>query len=152
MRRWVSFESKSAQQVRQGRPQAPPLAGLVSGKLVIYAAFGGGRAPLFHRRGLFGRRSFDVARFALLISFVQEVVNHARASLLLDPSLLRFLLLSEELVICFPAHCVLHRDRTNGMTTPQYRPRFQFLTSRSPPSKPSIIRPHRIQHNSRNNG
>src|SRR6516165_5514127 len=25
------------------------------------------------------------------------------------------------------------------MTTPQYRPQFQFLTSRSPPSKPSII-------------
>jgi NAD(P)H-binding len=102
--------------------------------------FGAGRAPLFRRRGLFGRRSFDVARFALLISFAQELVNHARASLLLDPSLLRFLLFSEELVIYFPAHCVLHRDRTNGMTTPQYRPQFQFLTSRSPPSKPSIIR------------
>ena len=129
MRRWVSFESKSAQPARQGRPQAPPLAGLVSGKLVIYAAFGGGRAPLFRRRGLFGRRSFDVARFALLISFVQELVNHARASLLLDPSLLRFLLFSEELVIYFPAHCVLHRDRTNGMTTPQYSLQFQFLTS-----------------------
>jgi hypothetical protein len=65
--------------------------------------FGGGRAPLFRRRGLFGRRSFDVARFALLISFVQELVNHARASLLLDPSQLRFLLFSEELVNLFPS-------------------------------------------------
>src|SRR5262249_1342165 len=65
--------------------------------------FGGGRALLFRRRGLFGRRSFDVARFALLISFDQELVDHARASLLLDPSLLRFLLFSEELVIYFPA-------------------------------------------------
>ena len=148
MRRWVSFESKSAQPARQGRPQAPPLAGLVSGKLPLR------RWPraLFRRRGLFGRRSFHVARFALLISFVQELVDHASASLLLDPSLLRFLLFSEELVIYFPAHRVLHRDRTNGMTTPQYRPQFQLLTSRSSPSKPSIIRPHRIQHNSRNNG
>ena len=38
MRRWVSFESKSAQPARQGRPQAPPLAGLVSERLAIYAA------------------------------------------------------------------------------------------------------------------
>jgi hypothetical protein len=98
--------------------------GLVTGAI----GCSGGRAPLFRRRGLFGRRSFDVARFALLISFVQELVDHARASLLLDPSLLRFLLFSEELVIYFPAHCVLHRDRTNGMTIPQYRPQFQFLT------------------------
>jgi hypothetical protein len=67
----------------------------------------------------------------LLISFVEELVDHAHASLLFDPNLLRFLLFSEELVIYFPAHCVLHRDRTNGMTTPQYRPQFQSATSQS---------------------
>ena len=54
---------------------------------------------LFRSRGLFRRRSFDVALFALLISFVEELVDHARASLLFDPNLLRFLLFSEELVI-----------------------------------------------------
>ena len=47
MRRWVSFESKSAQPARQGRPQAPPLAGLVSGKLVIYAASTVAARPYF---------------------------------------------------------------------------------------------------------
>jgi hypothetical protein len=68
--------------------------------------FSGGRVRLFRRRGLFDRRSFDLALLALLISFVQELVNHAGAPFLLDPNFLRFLLFSEELVIYFPAHCV----------------------------------------------
>jgi hypothetical protein len=65
--------------------------------------FSGGRVRLFRRRGLFDRRSFDVALFALLISFVQELVNHARAPFLLDPNFLRFLLFSEELCNLFPS-------------------------------------------------
>jgi hypothetical protein len=37
-------------------------------------------------------------------SFAQELIDNASALLLLDPSLLRFLLFSEELVVYFPAH------------------------------------------------
>ena len=103
---------------------AMAVVGLLSGgRPLANSALIAGR--LFRRRGLFDRRSFDIALFALLISFVQELVDYARASLLLDPNLLRLLLVSEELVIYFPAHCLLHPRRTNGITTPQYRSQLQ---------------------------
>ena len=54
---------------------------------------------LFRRRALLDRRCFDVGLFTLLIGFVQELVDDASALLLLDPSLLRFPLFGEELVV-----------------------------------------------------
>src|SRR5262249_46023861 len=64
---------------------------------------------LFCGCSLFHRGSFDFGLLALFIGFVQEPIDDARALLLLDPSVLRFLLLfSEELVVDFPTHWVLH--------------------------------------------
>lgn len=63
---------------------------------------------LFRRRGLLGRRSIGVGRFALLVGVAQKPVDDTSTLLLLDAGFLRFLLLGEEPVICFPAHCVLH--------------------------------------------
>ena len=62
--------------------------------------FGG----LFRGRNFFDRCSFDVSLFALFSGVAQELVDNARALLLLNPSLLHFLLFSEELVVYFPAH------------------------------------------------
>jgi hypothetical protein len=59
-------------------------------------------AHLFCRCSLFDR--FFGGLFALSIGFVQEPIDDARTALLFDPSLLRFLLFGEELVISFPAH------------------------------------------------
>src|SRR6516164_5984121 len=59
-------------------------------------------AHLFCRCSLFDR--FFGGVFALSIGFVQEPIDDARTALLFDPSLLRFLLFGEELVISFPAH------------------------------------------------
>lgn len=53
-------------------------------------------AQLFCRCNLFDRRSFDFGLLALFIGFVQEPIDDARTLLLLDPSVLRFLLFSEE--------------------------------------------------------
>ena len=64
---------------------------------------------LFCRCSLFDRRFFD-GLFALSIGIVQEPIDEASTALLLDPSLLRFLLVGEEPVIYFPAHCVLHQQ------------------------------------------
>ena len=64
---------------------------------------------LLCRRRLFDRRSLDVGLFTLLIGLVQEGVDYARALLLLGPRFSRFLQLSEELVVDFPAHGILHR-------------------------------------------
>jgi len=64
---------------------------------------------LFCGRSLFGRRSFDFGLLALFIGFVQEPIDDAGTLLLLDPSVLRFLLLfSEKFVVDFPTHWVLH--------------------------------------------
>ena len=59
---------------------------------------------LFCRRDLFDGRSFEVRLFALFIGVVQELVDDASALLLLDPSLLRFPLRGEDLVVYFVAH------------------------------------------------
>jgi hypothetical protein len=59
---------------------------------------------LFRRRDLLDRRSFDVGLFALFIGLVQELIDDANTLLLLDPSLLRFLVFGQEFVIYFPAH------------------------------------------------
>ena len=64
---------------------------------------------LFCGRNLFGRRCFDLDLLALFIGLVQEPIDDARTFFLLDPSVLRLLLLSEEFVIDFPTHWVLHR-------------------------------------------
>jgi len=70
------------------------------------------RASLAHRVfcgcDLFDRRSFDLGLLALCIGVVQEPVDDACTLLLLDPSVLRFLLFSEEFVVYFPTHWVLH--------------------------------------------
>src|SRR5262249_31783080 len=71
------------------------------------------RASLAHRLfcgcDLFDRRSFDFGLLALCIGVVQEPIDDARALLLLDPSILRFLLLFiEEFVVDFPTHLLLH--------------------------------------------
>src|SRR5262249_50276976 len=64
---------------------------------------------LFCGCSLFHRGSFDFGLLALFIGFVHEPIDDARALLLLDPSVLRFLLLfSEEFVVDFPTHWVLH--------------------------------------------
>ena len=63
---------------------------------------------LFRGSYFSGRRSFDIGLFAVFIGVGQELVDNASALLLLDPSLLRFLLFSKKLVIHFPAHDVLH--------------------------------------------
>ena len=64
---------------------------------------------LFCGCGLFGRRCFDFGLLAFFIGVVQEPIDDARALLLLDPSVLRFLLLfSEEFVVDFPTHWILH--------------------------------------------
>src|SRR5262245_5036132 len=77
-----------------GSEKKSPQEGAVAGKL-------------FRRRDLFDRRSFDIG-LANFIGIIQELADDTGAFLLLDPSLLRFLLLSQEWVIYFPAHCVLH--------------------------------------------
>ena len=59
---------------------------------------------LLCRRDLFDRRSFDVGLVTLFIGLVQEAADDACALLLLGPSFSRFLPLSEELVVDFPAH------------------------------------------------
>ena len=64
---------------------------------------------LFCRCNLFDRRCFDFGLLALVIGLVQEPIDDAGTLLLLDPSVLRLLLLSEQFVIDFPTHWVLHR-------------------------------------------
>ena len=64
---------------------------------------------LFCGRNLFERRCLDLGLLALFIGLVQEPIDDARTFFLLDPSVLRPLLLSEEFVIDFPTHWVLHR-------------------------------------------
>jgi hypothetical protein len=59
---------------------------------------------LFRRYDLVDGGSFSLCVIALLIGLVQELVDDARALLLLDPSLLRFLLRGEDLVVYFVAH------------------------------------------------
>src|ERR1700730_1870629 len=59
---------------------------------------------LFRRYDLVDGRPFGLCVIALLICVVSELVNDARTSLLLDPSLLRFLLRGEDLVVYFVAH------------------------------------------------
>jgi hypothetical protein len=59
---------------------------------------------LFRRYDLVDRSSFGLCVIALLIGLVQKLVDNTSALLLLDPSLLRFLLFGEELVVYFPAH------------------------------------------------
>src|SRR5262245_50758900 len=66
---------------------------------------------LFCGCSLFDRRCFDLGLLALLIGVVQQPIDDARTLLLLDPSVLRFLLLGEEFVVYFPTHWVLHRRR-----------------------------------------
>ena len=65
-------------------------------------------AELFCRCNLFDRRSFDFGLLALFIGFIQEPIDDARTLLLLDPSVLRFLLFSEKFVVYFPTHWILH--------------------------------------------
>jgi hypothetical protein len=72
-------------------------------------ACGSGLAhQLFCRCNLVDRRSFGFGLLALFIGFVQEPVDDARTLLLLDPSVLRFLLFSEKFVVYFPTHWILH--------------------------------------------
>jgi hypothetical protein len=59
---------------------------------------------LFRRYGLVDGGPFSLCVIALLIGLVQELVDDARALLLLDPSLLRFPLRGEDLVVYFVAH------------------------------------------------
>ena len=59
---------------------------------------------LFRGYDLVDRGPFSLCVIALLIGLVQELVDDARALLLLDPSLLRFLLRGEDLVVYFVAH------------------------------------------------
>jgi hypothetical protein len=59
---------------------------------------------LFRRYDLVDGGPFSLCVIALLIGLVQELVDDARALLLLDPSLLRFLLRGEDLVVYFVAH------------------------------------------------
>ena len=61
---------------------------------------------LFWRCNLFDRRSSDFGLLALFIGFVQESIDDAGTLLLLDPSVLRFLLFSEEFVVYFPTHWI----------------------------------------------
>ena len=82
-------------------PNLRPRLGLLSKPTTPQQQLQGG---LFRRRDLLDRRCFDVGLFTLLIGFVQELVDDASALLLLDPSLLRFPLFGEELVVYFPAH------------------------------------------------
>ena len=63
---------------------------------------------LFRRYDLVHGGPFSLCVIALLIGLVQELVDDARALLLLDPSLLRFLLRGEDLVVYFVAHRILH--------------------------------------------
>jgi len=63
---------------------------------------------LFCRCNFSDRRSFDFSLLSLFIGFVQEPINDARTLLLLDLSVLRFLLFSEEPVVYFPTHWILH--------------------------------------------
>jgi hypothetical protein len=64
---------------------------------------------LFCGGSLFDRRCFDLGLLALLIGFVQQPIEDAGTLLLLDPSVLRFLLLfSEKFVVDFPTHWILH--------------------------------------------
>ena len=86
---------------RQSKPRPPPSAGLVIETYYASAAVAGG---LFRRRDLLDRRSFDVGLFALFIGLVQELIDDANTLLLLDPSLLRFLVFGQDFVIYFPAH------------------------------------------------
>jgi hypothetical protein len=64
---------------------------------------------LFCGCNLFDRSCLDFGLLALFIGLVQEPIDDARTFFLLDPSVLRLLLLSEEFVIDFPTHWVLHR-------------------------------------------
>ena len=59
---------------------------------------------LFRRYDLVDRSAFGLCVVALFIGVVQELVDDASALLLLDPSLLRFPLRGEDLVIYFVAH------------------------------------------------
>jgi hypothetical protein len=59
---------------------------------------------LFRGYDLVDRGAFGLCVIPLLIGLVQELVDDARALLLLDPSLLRFPLRGEDLVIYFVAH------------------------------------------------
>src|SRR5262245_65847873 len=71
---------------------------------------------LFCGCSLFDRRCFDLGLLALLIGVVQQPIDDARTLLLLDPSVLRLLLFSEEFVVYFPTHWVLHRRRNQRHT------------------------------------
>ena len=59
---------------------------------------------LFRGYDLVDRGAFGLCVIPLLIGLVQELVDDARALLLLDPSLVRFPLRGEDLVIYFVAH------------------------------------------------
>jgi hypothetical protein len=56
-----------------------------------------------------GATSLTEVASVFFIGLVQEPIDDARTLFLLDPSVLRLLLLSEEFIIDFPTHWVLHR-------------------------------------------
>jgi hypothetical protein len=64
---------------------------------------------LFRSYDLIDLRLFGLRIVGLFIGLAQELVEDACTLLLLDPSLVRFLLFGEELVVYFPAHRILHR-------------------------------------------
>jgi hypothetical protein len=88
-------------QADKASPNLRPRLGLLSKPTTPQQQLQGG---LFRRRDLLDRRSFDVGLFALFIGLVQELIDDANTLLLLDPSLLRFLVFGQEFVIYFPAH------------------------------------------------
>jgi hypothetical protein len=59
---------------------------------------------LFRSYDLVDLRLFGLRIVGLFIGLAQELVEDACTLLLLDPSLVRFLLFGEELVVYFPAH------------------------------------------------
>src|SRR5215470_15575048 len=65
-------------------------------------------ASLLFRRDLFDRRSFDVSFVALFIGLIQELVDDAGSLLLFDLGFPRLFQFSEQLVVNFPAHWLLH--------------------------------------------
>src|SRR5215470_18715676 len=65
-------------------------------------------ASLLYRRGLFNGRSFDVDFVALFIGLMQEMVDDAGSLLLFDLGFARLFQFSEQLVVNFPAHWLLH--------------------------------------------
>ena len=81
---------------------------------------------LFRGYDLVDRGAFGLGVIPLLISLVQELVDDARALLLLDPSLLRFPLRGEALRNLFRSTLNPPSvNGTNGMTTRQYTPQFR---------------------------